>query len=163
MPNFAHLKVQLKCPFCGQANFDLAWFQWGYCIATIPINEYIYHLQDQIRWRDSQDGKTKAWTYFLSRDTMENLGANIGDPKIQDIIIIDECQSEIISKKGCINCGMKSGGIAIRVTDNKLSKAWIFMPDEFDGTTTYYMPLSKEQIVPCSEWQDFPMEVELTN
>jgi len=168
MPNYAHVKAEILCPSCGSpANNlltpNLAWFQWGFCRAATPWSDFEYEIGDPIRWKACEDGITHPWTYFM--EGPHSVGANIGDPKYQNLIVRDPAQFQWAYRteddperrpSTCDSCGHPLAGIAVEIRNGFIANVWIHSLDEFDSRTYFYLVDSNGVRYPKPEWEHNP-------
>lgn len=151
MPHYCYLKADLQCPRCKGKVTDEVSFQWGYSSGRYwPEDEY-YRLNDQIRWRYCVEGGLFSWVSFHSAlHTSE--GMNLGDPHLRNLVVLDT-ESEF-GWGECGSCRQSLSGAAIEIRDNRILRAWLHEPGEFDGEADIYLVRGEEQLVPITEWRE---------
>lgn len=185
MPKYAFLETALLCPQCKTQIADLLWFQWGYCSSRDPQPENLYHVGDSIHWRRCTDGSTPAWTYFLDKPTQPaNIGEpTVQDILVQEAVhffwdpVVEAVRYDprfppttLDSKKIyyggqhppnqpriCPMCQTSLAGAFIEIRDNIITKAWIYLPGEFDHHIDYHVIATDGSIVPMGGWSEHPM------
>lgn len=152
MPRFAFCNVPpLQCPGCGTTEFGdysirslRVW--WGLAVAQVPIPRFDYELGDRIRWRSCLEGAIHPWTFFRDHSL------NIGDPRITDVIVLDDLPS-----RRCSTCGTYIGGGAVRITGGRITEARLFVDGEFgdDELVDTFVVLPDGSIEPITEPESY--------
>ena len=151
MPRYAHLLVEIKCPSCNAVVKDMLWFQWGNCPSGVPRQEYLYHLNDSIRWQACQDGRISPWTFFNN-----TVDANIGDPAFQDLIIKDTGPF-FQQKVSCKSYSNEINGAVIEIASGRIRNARVYLAGEFDRDVTFYTIEGDGLLKPRPDWNDHRM------
>jgi hypothetical protein len=157
---FAHLAIEVGCPFCAATVLDVVWFQWGFCRSYELREELVYHVGDAIRWKRRQDGALFSWVYFSADG--RPAGANMGDPTIVDLIVTHPWPEvrEVASGSDlgrCPSCRQPIGGTAVEIRAGLIRRAWMYAPHEFDSSVSIYLLAPDGSRFPLPEWTDHPM------
>jgi hypothetical protein len=152
MSSYAHLSAELRCPLCHSFLTDLVWFKWGHCLGFGPKPGFVYHVGDSIRWRQCKDGSVPSWAYF------GNSEGNLGDPSIHDLLVRDTGPLFAIEPV-CEHCKRPLGGAVVEVRNDKIKRAWIYLPGEFSEDVTIYTIECDGGIKSRPEWEDKPMRL----
>ncbi len=151
MTNYAYLRTDVRCPYCGTPVTDMLWFQWGFCPGYAPIEKYIYCVNDPIYWKTCKNNTTPAWSHFRDEE-----GVNIGEPSIKDLIVKDVAQYWL--RRTCEVCHQSTIGAAIEIRDGIIKSAWLLKPDELDDDETdIYIIEATGKLQPMPEWNDHPI------
>jgi hypothetical protein len=152
MPSFAHLSTELLCPVCHSFLTDHVWFKWGHCMGYGPKQGLIYHIGDSIRWRQCRDGSIPPWVYFGTSE------GNFGDPSVHDVLVRDTSPL-FATEPVCEHCKRPLGGAIVEVRNDKIKRAWIYLPGEFSEDVTIYTIEHDGEIKPRPEWADMSMRL----
>lgn len=158
MPHFAYLEEPLICPSCKITIANMVMFQWGYSPGFGQRDEYLYHINDRIRWKVCKDGSIPAWAYFVEQD--HEAGGNLGDPSVLNLIVKDSFQfvwEEPLERKKCPQCQEPVEGAVIEIRDGILKRAWIYEAGDFINDVDIYLITSDEALMPMPDWNDHPM------
>lgn len=118
----------------------------------------MYTVGDPIRWRYYEDGGLFSWAYFRDGEARDG-GANIGDPTVRDLVVLDTDQFYRAGPERrwpCGGCGRPVEGIAVEIRDNYIRRAWVYQPGEFDQEADAYL-VREGGMVPMPEWAEHPM------
>jgi hypothetical protein len=162
MPNYAHLAAELRCPYCDHIFSELVWFQWGFCPSSGVNQNYIYRIGDPVRWKECSDGSIVGWTYFVDKQRSIPREANIGDPTIANLVVIDAAQfllPDRDDRRLCERCHQPLEGAAIEIRNAIMQRAWIFQPGEFDRGIDYYLLNQDGGYLPKPDWVDHQMSI----
>lgn len=148
MANLAYVKTRATCPHCAYVLDDMISFQWGLCPSSQPLDGYLYHLGDSIKWRHNADGTIPSWTYFKDGE------ANIGDPAFTTLAVTDIGHW---TRGNCTNCGHPIGGGVVEIDQEKIIVARLFTEGEYPNDADVFMINSDHQLLPMMEWLDHSM------
>jgi len=162
MPKYAFLQSSFLCPTCEApiADVDVVKFQWGYCRAATPWEDFIYRIHDKLKWKVCKEGNIPPWTYFEdSRYPSPNDlgGANIGAPSINYVVAKDP--SFYFSNLSCQSCKQQISGSAVEITDGVITRAWLLRPGELTDASSYYSTKPDDPLSPVLEWDNHAMDL----
>ena len=161
MALYAHLEANLPCPDCGGADaLELVWFQWGFCYTYSPPPESRYRIGEAISWWTLEDGTIPGWAYLIDSGTDAEIGANFGDPQLENLVIRDLTQfpPEGGSHRTwrCKHCGHEIHGAALQIESGRIVRAWLLRPGELEVAS--YHTYEAGRFRPIPELEDPPMK-----
>lgn len=103
-------------------------------------------------WRYCPGMGLLSWASFRS-ESHEIEGVNFGDPYLRDLVVLDR-DTELERSGECPGCGRIFSGTAVEIRDNRISRAWLHEPGEFEGEADTYLLRDEGELTPLPEWRE---------
>lgn len=148
MPQYCVLKVDLNCFNCGRKVDDKLEFQWG----KVPEN---YAIGNKIKWL-----KEKSGAYLPPFVLYERKNSwNCGDPKFQNLLILDCNVYAPGTKNICPLCHIQIASAGIKIKDTVISNAFTLSANklveilgDYVGRADILIVQTDGTLIPRDDW-----------
>ena len=139
-------------------------------------------LADPTLWQPRPDGSLLAndlimagetWLDPTNPDALEwvrrgdyDRGANLGDAAYANLITREVQQfywETPVRRRRCTACRHILEGAALEISNNTLTRAWVYEAGAFDNAVDYYIVERGGTLIPRLDWSDTPMQTFIVN